>query len=65
MSQCQGRETASTKVDRRTLQFLDDQAEQLGVSRAELLRLLIDHYHEAAAGNLRCPHCQNALRLDL
>lgn len=65
MSQCQGNITASTKVDRETLDFLDREAERLGVSRAELFRRLIDQYREASTTGLRCPYCANDLRMEL
>lgn len=65
MSQCQGNITASTKVDRATVRFLDRQATELGVSRAELIRRLVDQYKEACTGGLPCPYCGNHLEMEL
>lgn len=65
MSQCQGTITTSTKVDREMVQFLNQRAEHLGVSRAELLRRLFDQYHESHKNNLQCPYCENTIRMEL
>lgn len=57
--------TASTEVTAETAEFLDAQAENGEMTRAELLRRLVDHYRQAAETGLRCPHCKNDLQIEL
>lgn len=65
MSDCMGAITVSTKTDRAMADFLQQQAEELGVTRAELVRRLFDHLQETEHGELVCPYCENELRLDI
>lgn len=43
-ARCRGPKSLSTKVDEETDQFLEEQAERAEVSKAEVLRRLIDFY---------------------
>lgn len=57
--------TARTRLERDVADFLDDQAEQRGTSRSELLRQLALHLRDATESGLSCPHCKNPIELDL
>jgi hypothetical protein len=54
---CQGPETASTKVDRGMRNFLDTEAEERGICRAEFIRRLFDVYQENRMQGHSCPKC--------
>jgi len=54
----------STKVDRRTIDRVDNRADELGVSRAEYLRRLIDAEEEARNGG-ECPECGTSLEFQI
>lgn len=38
-------------------QFIEDEADRLGVSRSELLRRLLDIYQASHQGRIECEHC--------
>jgi hypothetical protein len=44
--------------------FLDAEAERCGVTRSELIRLVLDDYRDSRAGQLDCPHCDQEVQLD-
>jgi len=55
----------TSKVDREMLDYIDDQADRLGVNRAEFLRRLLEDYRKSRRENLNCPHCEEAVVLNL
>lgn len=57
--------TASTKLDSDMADFLDARAERAGMTRSELLRRLAEHYRTSCESGLSCPHCKNAVEIDL
>jgi hypothetical protein len=57
MSSCLGDHAISTKVDDQMESFLTSEAERLGVSRAELLRRILDSYRESRYKNIECHNC--------
>lgn len=65
MSSCHGELAATAKVDREMLEFVDSQAEQLGVNRSEFMRRLLELYRESRREDVDCPHCGDAVVLDL
>lgn len=65
MSSCQGELAATAKIDREMLEFVDSQAEQLGVNRSEFIRRLLELYRESRRENVDCPHCEETVVLDL
>ena len=65
MSQCQGDLTLATKVDASMNEFVEDETERLGISRAELHRRLLDFYRESRQNNPPCPHCGEDLDIAL
>jgi hypothetical protein len=65
MSSCQGELAATAKIDREMLEFVDAEAERLGVTRTELLRRLLELYRESRRENTDCPHCDTTIKLDL
>lgn len=46
-------------------EFLDAEADRLGVNRAELIRRLFDTYRESRREQMRCPHCEETIVLSL
>jgi negative regulator of replication initiation len=65
MSSCQGNVTATTKIDREMSEYIDAEAERLGLSRAEFLRRMFDLYRESRRENTECPHCGEIVKFDL
>lgn len=55
----------STKVDKAMLDYLDAEAERLGVNRSEMLRRLLVLYRESRRENIDCPHCGDTVVLDV
>lgn len=64
MAECQGHVPMSTKVDQRTVDRIDNRANELGVSRAEYLRRLIDAEEKAREGG-ECPECGTSLEFQV
>ena len=63
VADCQGQKSLSTKVDAETIEFLDEQAAQAGVTRAEFVRRLLDAYQDSTTGSLSCGACGAPLNL--
>jgi hypothetical protein len=45
--------------------WLSVRADELGVSKSELLRRLFEHYRESRDDGLDCPHCERTIRVSL
>jgi Ribbon-helix-helix protein, copG family. len=65
MSECIGNLSIGSRVDKQMLEFLDAEAERLGVNRAELVRRLFDAYRESHREQMDCPHCGDTITLSL
>lgn len=65
MSSCQGNLAATAKVDREMLEFVDSEADRLGINRAEFMRRLLELYRESRRENTDCPHCGGTVQFDL
>jgi negative regulator of replication initiation len=65
MSKCHGDVSLATKVDRDMSEYVDAQAERLGVSKAEFHRRLLELYQESRREETDCPHCGDTIVLDL
>lgn len=63
MSKCQGDIPLTTKVDEPTRELVDELAGDADVSRAEILRRLLDLYHQSEKGKLECPSCAQTVRI--
>lgn len=46
-------------------EFIDGEADRLGVSQAEFHRRLLEFYRESRREQTDCPHCENAIVMDL
>jgi negative regulator of replication initiation len=57
MAQCYGDTPVGTKADKEMSEYLSHRANELGVSKAELLRRLLDHYRDSRGGEFECPDC--------
>jgi len=55
----------STKTDREMREWLQAEAEALGVTRAELIRRVFTAYRESRREKLSCPHCGETIVMDL
>jgi hypothetical protein len=62
MSECKGPEAVATKVTDEMLDHIDEEAERVGVTRAEYLRMVLDVYRSAAEEGVTCS-CGKTLRL--
>ncbi len=62
-SKCRGKLTLTTKIGEPMKSFVEDEAEEAGVTRAEFVRLLLDAYKESQEGNLPCGACGASLNL--
>ena len=65
MSSCMGSVPVSTKTDRDTVEYLNSEAERLGVSRAEFLRRVFSLYRESRREQVSCPHCEETVKMDV
>jgi hypothetical protein len=65
MSDCIGDLSIGSRVDKGMQEFLDAEAERLGVNRAELVRRLFDSYRESRREQMECPHCEETIVLSL
>lgn len=65
MAECMGAVPLSTKVDKGMDNFLEAEAEQLGTTKAELLRRLLDFYRESTESETRCPDCDSGITISL
>lgn len=63
MAACQGDVPITTKVDEPMREFVDGLAEDMGISRSELLRRLLELYHKSEDGDLECPSCAQSVRI--
>lgn len=46
-------------------QFVSEEAQRLGVSKAELQRRLLEAYEASRTGNATCEHCGETVDIDL
>jgi len=65
MSNCQGEIAVGTKVDRPMVEFVEEETERLGVSRAEFLRRLLDAHRRIRAGMASCENCRQSVTMRL
>lgn len=63
MATCQGDFTIATKVNEPTRDLVDESAEEIGINRSEVLRRLLDLYHQSEDGELECPSCMKTVRI--
>jgi hypothetical protein len=64
MAECHGQEPITTKVDQEMVDYIDESAAELGVSRAEFIRRMLDAARNAEEAG-ECPACGTELELDL
>ena len=57
MSRCQGELCVTIRVDRSMQEFLEAEAREFGINRAELIRRILDDYRDSRREKLECPHC--------
>ena len=65
MSECIGDLAVTAKVDHEMHEFLEAESRQFGMSRSELLRNIFDMYRESRREQLSCPHCSDAVVMDV
>jgi len=63
MARCHGQLPISTKVDQAMLDYIDESAEEAGVSRSEFIRRMLDGYRLADEAG-ECPDCGTNLEFD-
>jgi len=64
MSECKGRIPVTAKVDAQMRELLDQDAEMLGVYRAEVAREAFDTYRYLREAEFQCPHCQQNIQIE-
>jgi hypothetical protein len=64
MARCLGDLPVTAKVDREMRDFLDAEAARCGVTRAEVIRRVLDDYKDSRADQLKCPECGETLHID-
>jgi hypothetical protein len=64
MSDCKGRIPVTAKVDVEMRDLLDEEAERLGVYRAEVARMAFDVYGDLRRADFHCPHCENSVQIE-
>jgi hypothetical protein len=52
-------------VDSSMREFIDAEADRLGVSKAEFHRRLLEFYRESRREQMDCPHCDGTIVMDL
>ena len=65
MSSCFGDIATGTKVDSSMREFIESEADRLGVSRAEFHRRMLEFYRESRRENTDCPHCGETVVISL
>lgn len=65
MNRCQGSIPAGTKVDRSMYEFIEKEAERLGVTLAEFIRRLLLMYRQSRDENTACDHCGEPVVMEL
>ena len=65
MNRCQGSIPVGAKVDRTMREFIEDEAERLGMTVSEFLRRLLIMYRESRAENTPCDHCGQPVVIEL
>lgn len=65
MSDCHGNLSVGSRIDKQMQEFLDAEADRLGVNRAELVRRMFDAYRESRREQMDCPHCEETIVLSL
>lgn len=65
MNRCQGSIPVGAKVDRAMREFVDGEAERLGMTVSEFLRRLLIMYRESRAENTPCDHCGQPVVMEL
>lgn len=65
MSRCRGNISVSSKIDKEMLEYIDAEADRIGVSRAEFLRRLLELYQSSRREQEDCPECGTPVVFDL
>jgi hypothetical protein len=65
MNRCQGSIPVGAKVDRAMREFIEGEAERLGMTVSEFLRRLLIMYRESRAENTPCDHCGQPVVMEL
>jgi hypothetical protein len=65
MERCQGSIPVGTKVDRPMREFVEEEAERLGITTSEFLRRLLLVYRRSRAGEAECEHCGEPTEIPL
>lgn len=65
MSSCTGDIPIGTKTDRQMAEFVESEADRLGVTKSEFHRRLLEFYRGSRRENQDCPHCDDTIVVDL
>ena len=56
-TECVGRQTLSTKVDKEMFDWVDTRSDRAGIPRTEFLRRLLELYKASRERRVACPAC--------
>lgn len=65
MNRCYGSIPVGTKVDQPMREFVESEADRLGMSVSEFLRRVLIVYRESRAENTPCDHCGQPVVIEL
>lgn len=65
MSRCIGDLAIGTKVDQDMSEYIDARARELGVTRSEFFRRLLEFHRESHREQQDCPECGQTIVVDL
>lgn len=65
MERCQGTIPVGTKVDRPMREFIEEEADRMGVTTSEFLRRLLLVYRRSRAGEAECEYCGGPIEIEL
>lgn len=63
MHECEGSIPVTAKVDSEMRESLDDDAEALGLYRADVIREALCQYVDLRRADFECPHCHNEVQI--
>jgi hypothetical protein len=61
---CKGDNPVTARVDRETVESLDQDADRLGDFRADRMRDALGLYLDLRRGDFECPHCEQSITVE-
>jgi hypothetical protein len=61
VTDCKGTNTLSTRINDEMDEFVNDEADRVGATRAEYIRRLLKLIRSSQRAELRCPECSHVI----